>query len=92
MTTEVKVEEQPAASAVEDDESSHRLKRSQLEAVGTLLAVLLDMTSLVSFLLGMFDSALLKKPSSVKERLKVFAWSDHDSVCWIIVDLNHDRH
>ncbi|KAG0565293.1 hypothetical protein KC19_8G179800 [Ceratodon purpureus] len=33
IKAESKVEEQPAASIAEDDESNHRLKRSQLEAV-----------------------------------------------------------
>jgi hypothetical protein len=45
VRTEIKVEEQPAASVAEDDESSHRLKRSQLEAVGALLAALSNMQS-----------------------------------------------
>lgn len=65
MRTEIKVEEQPAASVAEDDESSHRLKRSQLEAVGTLLAALSNMQSftllvILSLIPGkMLDNAVL---------------------------------
>lgn len=60
MRTEIKVEEQPAASVAEDDESSHRLKRSQLEAVGTLLAALLNMQSFTLLvILSLFPGKML---------------------------------
>ena len=60
MRTEIKVEEQPAASVAEDDESSHRLKRSQLEAVGTLLAALSNMQSFTLLvILSLFPGKML---------------------------------